>query len=229
MRSTASRKRASRRPSSTSIVSPDQIDRSSARAHVAADHHFRRARAAARPGRRHQEGDGAPGRRAVLHLQHRRLLDRGPALQPGAHDATCGTLRRWTFCCSWRRRRRASASTGPAISTWIADGRLREARGAHGRALRLFGRRHHQARTVRRRNARNLLARAILLRGRATRTAARPAPRRRNGCTWARRRRSRRRNAPSSARFSSDEHAARRQTSAPSRRARRSFPRSRAR
>ena len=47
----------------------------------AEDHHLGRTVEAARPGRRNQARAADDRRRSVLHLQHRRVLDRGPALK----------------------------------------------------------------------------------------------------------------------------------------------------
>ena len=79
----------------------------------AANRHFRRARAAARPGRRHQEGAAADRRRAVLRLQYRRVLDRGAALESASGSPRPSIPRRWTRSCwsppSARRGRRRLA------------------------------------------------------------------------------------------------------------------------
>ena len=77
----------------------------------------------------------------------------------------------------------------PGDFTWMRKARLRRTRRARRRAVRLFGRRHHQAGTVRKRDARRVPARAVLLRRRGEGPPARAAARRRvAACRRARRR-----------------------------------------
>ena len=59
----------------------DQIEAHLAKRHAPKDHHLGRTGRAARSGRRHQARAAADRRRSVPHLQHRRVLDRGAALE----------------------------------------------------------------------------------------------------------------------------------------------------
>ena len=88
----------------------------SGRATGAGNRHLRRARASARPGRRDQEGAAADRPRAVLSLQHRRLLDRGAALEPPASRRRFRPGRHGRDPAWSPPARARSASIGPAIS-----------------------------------------------------------------------------------------------------------------
>ena len=59
---------------------------------------------------------------AVLRLQHRRVLDRGAALESRAARRRLRSRARWTRCCWSPPAPARSASTGPAISRWTPTG-----------------------------------------------------------------------------------------------------------
>ena len=79
---------------------------------------------AARPGRRDQEGAARIGQRAVLYLQHRRVLDRGAALQPRA-SRRCFRSRRHGRSRCWSPRSAGAVGVDwPGDFTMTRDGRL---------------------------------------------------------------------------------------------------------
>ena len=142
------RRRRARR-SSMFTISPIRSKRISRRAGTE-DRHFRRARAAARPGRRHQRALPLLGDEPFFLCNTDAFWIEGPRSNLAAPRGRLGS-RAMDVAASRRGRRDGAVGVeGPGDFTMDARGRLKQREEPRRRALRLFGRRHHQAAALRR-------------------------------------------------------------------------------